>query len=198
MSTHNVKINSKNDGMALLVTLLTVTVLIAISISMLNITLKQYQLSGITFTSEIAFQAASAGMECAQYLDFLHSVYDVGATRTLVQCFGVNSTPTFPNGDDNTNTLVDSGEGQHAEYEWGNPQVCTHVSVYKFYDTSSSIPMDLPSGENMDIDRNSDGNPDPCPQGSVCTVIQSRGYNVPCTSLNTDARVVEREYTQVY
>ncbi len=65
------------------------------------------------------------------------------------------------------------------------------MSVYKFFNESASVNV-LVNGTDM---RPIDG---PCPAGSVCTVVQSRGYNVPCAQVNTSPRVVEREYTQVY
>jgi hypothetical protein len=191
------RIQTSEDGITLLITLLTMGVLLAVSASLLNITLKQYQLSGIAVASETAFQAASAGMECVQYHDFINGVFDVDAPRTPIQCFGENQNNGVPNGDDDNDTVIDSGEEQRFQFDWGAPPICTDVSIYKFFDADDDVTMILPNGENMDVDRDSDGDTDPCPAGSVCTVVQSRGYNVPCGNLDTP-RVVEREYTQVY
>jgi hypothetical protein len=173
-------IRTQNDGITLLITLLVMGVLLALSSSILNITLRQYQISGTGYSSEIAFQAAHAGMECALYYDTAMppngDKFDIGASPDSINCFGVNR---------NTNPPSSSGEEQEFDFDWGTPAVCTEFSVYKFFDAGSDIPM-----SSVGINRD-------CPMGSTCTVIKSRGYNVACG--NTDSfRVVERELTLVY
>ena len=67
------------------------------------------------------------------------------------------------------------------------------VSVYKYYSTSGTL---VRSVHGVDLG----GTGGPCPANSECTIVQSRGYNVDCATLNagTNARTVEREYTLVY
>jgi hypothetical protein len=185
---------TQQDGITLLITLLVMGVLLAVSTSILNITLKQYQLSGFAYASEMAFQAAGAGMECALYSDFVTVDFNVGAGRGAMQCF--YNPPVSDSGPDDGDGNVDSGEEQRFEFTFGTPSVCSIVSVYKFYDVSSSINV-IVNGINLRTE-GSPPTPSPCPAGSVCTVIQSRGYNVACNQINSGARVVEREYTQVY
>ncbi len=67
----------QRDGLALLITMLLMSVLLGISTSLLNVTLKQYQLSGIARSSEIAFHAANAGIECLSYHDLALAVAGV-------------------------------------------------------------------------------------------------------------------------
>lgn len=201
----NVRIQQRQDGITLLVTLLLMGVLLGVSSSLLNVTLKQYQLSGIAVTSEIAFQAANAGMECALYNDFpvspAESVFAVPSdgSEQLIQpqisCMGA----TVASEDDSNGSFIDpdpsnglavSGGEQQFEIEWGNnPEVCTIVSVYKFSDATNPVDVEV-DGVPMRATQ--------CPAGSVCTVVQSRGYNVPCGEVTSATRVVEREYTQVY
>ncbi len=190
-----------NKGFALLITILLVTVLLGISSSLLNVVLKQYQLSGISNASETAFQAANAGLECALYHDFLNypytstaSPFDVLASpgtsgEASIGCFGgvaIADSETL------TNTKS-SGEEQRFEFSWptGSASLCTKVSVYKFYSTSASVSMstvlEIPSFPGRS-----------CPQGAICTVIKSRGYNAACADITTNPRVVERELIKVY
>lgn len=204
MKTNTLRTKNRQEGVTLLVALLLVGVLLGVSTSLLNVTLKQYQLSGIALASEMAFQAANAGMECALYHDFPKSnpgKFEVPSannpdpeqtTIPLITCMGnitvsatnIDNAPY--NGDEDGKAV--SGEEQNFIFDWGSPQVCVDISVFKFYSTSTDVARWV-GGNRMSPD---------CRQNSVCTVIQSRGYNVPCAQKNTGTRVVEREYTQVY
>ncbi len=187
------------EGIALLIALLVMGVLFGISSSLLNITLKQYQLSGIAFASETAFQAANAGIECTLYHDWLSpgsSVFDVpgdGSEQTVVPqivCMN-NQIATAEPIDSDTDSKMTSGEEQLFEFDWPsgvNPAACVEISVYKFSSNTAPVPKEI-DGVSMGAD---------CGIGNVCTIIQSRGYNVECAERNTSARVVEREVTQVY
>lgn len=179
------RVTTQQDGITLLITLLLMGVLLAVSTSLLNITLKQYQLAGIAYSSEVAFQAASAGMECALYHDYISGDFGVGSERNEVECFGESSDDLEAEDDAD---LVESGNEQRFQFTWGEPEVCTEFSVYKFYDASAPVAVEV-DGVNMRAD---------CPAGATCTVVQSRGYNVACGDIVGSGRVVEREYTQVY
>lgn len=185
---------TKQNGITLLVTMLLMGVLLGISASLISITIKQFQLSGIAYESETAFQAANAGTECALYNDYINNEFALG-TRDPMTCFNSISSEDLlevPGGD----LSASSGEEQRFRFSWGAPAVCTEVSVYKFFedpvaDGNNTGPSLMVGGIDM-----RPGNP--CPEGGTCTVIQSRGYNVACANINNVARVVEREYTQVY
>lgn len=197
-------------GITLLITLLLMGVLLGVSTSLINITLKQYQLSGIALASEIAFQAANAGLECALYHDFPaagvspFAVPDDGSEQAVapnIDCMGVNASsddgsnlPNYSDANETDGKSMSGGE-QRFEFTWGSDpdaadKLCSIVSVYKFSSGGSDVPVTI---GNRDFRGG-----DPCPAGSVCTVIQARGYNVPCNQISTSPRVVEREYTQVY
>jgi hypothetical protein len=178
---------TQQDGITLLITLLLMGILLAISTSLMNITLKQYQLSGIAHASEVAFQAANAGMECALYHDHIGGAFDIGSDTSGIQCFGVAP-------DDFTSiTGIESGDAQTFTYEWSNglsgeTELCTEFTVYKFFHPTQAVSMNTVLKNEDDRD---------CPAGGLCTIIQSRGYNVGCDQLS-GPRTVEREYTQVY
>lgn len=181
--TNDMKIKSSEKGITLLVTLLLMGVLLGVSASLMSITIKQYQLSGIAYSSEIAFQAANAGMECVLYYDFPKtgvSPFDVGQPVSNKTCMNVSSPVQVAVG------TVDSNEEQKYAFSWGNPAVCSEVSIYKYYSASAPVGYTV------------NGQAKSCPQGSTCTVVQARGYNVSCADRATSLRVVEREYTQVY
>lgn len=196
----------KKEGVTLLVALLLVGVLLGISTSLLNVTLKQYQLAGIAYSSEIAFQAANAGMECVLYHDYpktgtsTFAVPGDGSEQSSQQTLtcmnggvaniaAIPNNPDYPGDGDGVRAV--SGEEQNFQFDWGvNPGVCVDVSVYKYYSTSGDL---IRSVNGVDL-----GNGDLCPANSECTIVQSRGYNVPCGQISSGAKVVEREYTLVY
>lgn len=198
---------NKQEGITLLITLLIMGVLFGISTSLLNVTMKQYQLSGIAFASETAFQAANAGIECALYHDFPNnatSTFDVPGDGTQ-QSFSpamtcMNQAPVVVQDSSNGafvdpnpgNTRAISGGEQRFQFNWpggvATPIACVEVSVYKFFSTGGNVARTV-NGVSYGAD---------CAKDTVCTILQSRGYNVPCADINASPRVVEREFTQVY
>ena len=208
------RIQNNQSGITLLITLLLMGVLLGIGATLLNITLKQLQLSSIALESEIAFQAANAGVECALYYDFVDpghpfDVFGDGkeqANAPSISCMGsplvsaaddVSSSGKADEDESSTNTKHNgkaaSGDEQRFRFEWSNR--CTEVSVYKFFEDYGKDPDDIGIEVKVNGEKMRDAE---CPEGSECTVIQSRGYNVACGDINTGRRVVEREYTQVY
>jgi hypothetical protein len=197
-------LQTKEKGITLLITLLLMGVLLGVSTSLMNITMKQYQLSGIALSSEVAFQAANAGLECILYHDFPalgdspFTVPDDGgeqAARPQVACMDGGMVQADDTRDDDADGLMKSGEEQLFEFTWGvasasSAQLCSKVSVHKFSDADNPVSVVV---EGRDYRNGSD-----CPAGSVCTVVQARGYNVACGDISSNSRVVEREYTQVY
>ncbi len=197
MRTNPIQLFKKQEGIALLVTLLLMGVLLAIGASLINITLKQYQFSGMALASETAFQVANAGMECILYHDNPKlpdaSPFDVQGDGTTVpeegsiSCMnGVVSSDIEPS---NNGTVV-SGEEQLFRFEWGSsPTVCSEISIYKFHSDSATVPVTVDGVSYRSTD---------CPIGGVCTVVKARGYNASCSDIISGIKVVEREYTQVY
>ncbi len=183
MNTH-----SSERGIALLISLLIMTVLLGVSASLLNITVKQLQFSSIGLASETSFQAANAGMECMLYHDYQGypaqpAKFDVGQASPPISCMGSPNTSVLTE----TNTPIRSE--RRYQFTWGNPSVCSDVTIYKFFDPSS--PQDMFAALRR---------PGTCAAGVTCTVIQSRGYNVACPSPgnNFPPRTIERELTQRY
>ena len=88
MKKNKVKISiNKKRGITLLVALVVVNVLLAIGLSLSNISYKSLKLSSFGVDSQYAYYAAEAGFECAQYHD------KAGAFKSPVQnkveCNGV-------------------------------------------------------------------------------------------------------------
>lgn len=179
-------------GFTVLISIVIASIVIAIALSIMGITMKQLTLAGIARESEVAFQAANAGVECIRFYDISASngdSFDVPgngteqSTRTTLSCLSgvVLNTASSSDGD----YLAASGEEQLFTWTWDSGSVCTDVSVYKFYSSSGVEDMDP-----LITDRD-------CPEGVECTVIKARGYNAPCNAISS-SRVVERELTVIY
>ncbi len=174
----------EQQGLALIIALIVGTVALAVGLSLLNVTLRQFILSGVARDSEIAFHAAYAGIECARYEDVQNNVFAVGGGDVTINCMSTDETY------DDANDNISSGEEQVYEFDWGVVNSsCTELSVYKYDATGGdeTIPGALIGGTNRT-----------CNDGNVCTVIQSRGYNVSCAERTSNIRSIEREVVIIY
>jgi len=134
-------------------------------LSILNITLKDFMLSGTVKDSEKAFVAADMGMECASYWD----------EHVLGSYFNINGNQQFTCAE---NTILANGAitiGNKRDIMINRTEgMCAKVEVYK-YNAATSV-----------------GRKKVCAPGLICTEIISKGYNSPeCTVLN-NPRTVER------
>ena len=134
-------ITTNSRGFTLLIAVITVSIVLAMGMSILNITLKQFLLSGSARDSEVAFYAADAGYECVRYWDQSTNGGKFNITNSGTQnvtCFG--------------STEVVSGFGSGAthnlQYEWTGPGgslVCTRVVLTKTSCGSGAVCTDLES-----------------------------------------------------
>jgi hypothetical protein len=185
---------SKNQnsraGFTILYATIVSGIVLAIGLSVLNITLKQFLLSSVARESEVAFHAAYAGIECLRFYDRSttdgHS-FDIGSPSANINCFG---------GTDTSPDTPASGQAQDVAYTWtaDGTAVCTEAEIYKFHDTTADAPIAQSQGGPIP---DNEVVLDECPQNAYCTVIQSRGYNAACNS-KSGPRVVEREITIEY
>jgi hypothetical protein len=181
------RMHTSEDGLTLLITLLLMGVLLAVTASLVNITLKQYQFSGISYDSEVAFQSANAGMECVLYNDWEAGEFNLSERRGRISCFNSVSSADLAGAPGGS---VSSGDERRYQFEWGTPVICTDVSIYKFYNAAVDIEMVV---DGIAIRKGQ-----PCRAGTTCTFIQARGYNVSCEDIGESPRVVEREYSVLY
>lgn len=162
-------------------------IILAIGLTLLSISLKQFKISGLAENSEKAFHAANAGVECARYWDLSSEnggKFDVvdNDSQVTIQCLGKDR-PAGGASSGNEQRIQEitwSNEGSSGD----NTELCTDVSIWKFYSEDGDEDMGngetgLPSGTV-------------CPEGVECTVIRSRGYNRACNDLGS-LKTVERE-----
>ena len=79
-------------------------------------------------------------------------------------------------------------EVHHSEYtlDWNNEERCTEVDVFKL-DAAGGDVVYSPLSFNAVT----------CPDGRICTVIFSRGYNRACSDLSS-LRTVQREIISLF
>lgn len=160
----------RQRGFTLLLSVLVIGVILSIGLAILNITLKEFILSGYARESYVSLNAADAGMECVLYWDTSSNggVFDDGAGASSVDCMGDS---------ESVNGVAVGGITTHElEFQWGSPVVCSQMTVTKYYSDSEALDM---------------GDGRTCPMGYGCTEVISRGYNRACNDLDGD-RTVER------
>lgn len=190
---------NQERGFALLMTLVVVTVVIAIGLTVLDLSTKQIRLSTNAKDSEIAFHAANAGMECARYWRRAASSAMENGQPVSPSCFGSGSTLYSNNRQELLSPRV-SGDGRVFRYDyaftWANNSRCTEVTTL----VASSTDDGTSSLNDVVIDMQLlppviDGYPEStktCGIGEKCTVVSVRGYNKPCGS-TTGYGTIQRE-----
>jgi len=177
--------NKHERGFTLFIAVLTASIILAIGISILHITLKEFILSATVRDSLMAFYAADAGMECALYWDNSEaaagSKFIPTSAAQRIQCMGDDVQQVGGGGDELVGGAA-YGSTESFQMQWGTPSVCARVSVTKYHNASN--PIALPDGST-------------CAAGLVCTIAESKGYNRDCSNL-TDARAVERALRSRY
>ena len=171
-------------GFALLLTLIVVSVALAIGLTLLDNTLKQIVISGSSRDSERAFHAAYAGIECGEYYFKQNTVRTAlisGTIPSLDTCLGT----VAANKTTNSNPAVNVYEANY-EIAWneGSESFCTEIDVFVF--DASAGQVTYTSGPFQYYNQNT------CPEGAMCTVIFSRGYNRSCSDIGT-VRTIQRE-----
>lgn len=178
-------------GFALLLSIIISSVVLAIGLVLVNVTLKQLSLSTSARESETAFHMASAGLECARYYRGQESSQAplASGSTALMPCLG-NDNPSTPS--DNSSQLSDptarwyvydfafEAEEEYAGFDGHYVEVTMHVVF---------------TGANTE-------NPDyggaigvkECQANSACTAIFARGYNRPQADLDS-IYAVQRELT---
>lgn len=183
-------------GFALLITLLVISVVIAVMLAIVELSLKQLALSVNSTGSEIAFQAANAGLECARFIRRSQSIkFETTPFDTMkFQCFGKNKSPVVSNVDVATNQVnpLTGGTGTVYRYQvdldWGGGTGarCSEVDMV-------AIVMDITSPANgvlgsagantlRNIFPNYTSDTKACSPGSRCTIASVIGYNSSCAN----------------
>ncbi len=176
-----------------MITLVVVSVVLAIGLSLLFVTTKQYLLAVTAIESEKSFQSAQIGLECMRYhrgqpATRSQLLKEDGATPPALACAGVNSS----NLAQSTTIYNDSGRLLYNyRYQYtidGN--LCAEPSLYiaDLREATVDLEYDV-TGEGLGTIE--------CTAGTICTVVFARGYNRPCDQLDS-IFTIQREITIQY
>lgn len=190
------------SGFALLLSIIVVGVVLSIGLSILELSIKQVQLSSNARESEVAFHAANAGMECARYWRRERSAEMETGQDIDPQCFGesVGTISGTEISDGNPTGMNMSGDGEVFQYEyeftWGDRRRgCTVINTVIASTSPLGTGLTL-SDMNLIIagypEDPVNGYEKVCEPGSRCTTISVQGYNRPCSS-RTGFGSVQRE-----
>lgn len=194
----------QNNGFALLLAIIISSVVIAIGIAILHISVSQINLASSARESEIAFQTASAGIDCLTYWrSTTTGVFEQSSNTTspvvpTIKCFNktvkVGDTGVSAVRKANHNSSGDKGQVYLYTYQFdfGAAQNCLITNLYVM---QSSDTDDL----QFDFSAfNADAGDKTCKKGNVCNVLISDGYNRSCTTLSSSIFSVQRELTQQF
>ncbi len=195
---HTKFVSQKNkNGFALLLAIIISSVVLAIGVSLLHLSVSQINLSSNARESEIAFQAAHAGMDCLWYWRyssttvFAFTEADAGSAAPPLTCFQKNGMSTS-----HTQPAVTSGVGVvdvfEYTFDWKSMDRCSVVSMYILQPESpSDMTLDL-TAINEGIGTNGIKT---CDADGTCTVIVSKGYNRKCSDVGSSIFTIQRELT---
>lgn len=172
----------KKQGFALLITLIIVSVVLAVGLSLLEITLKQISLSTTARDSEVSFHAANAASECA--------IYSRLSVDVLAGIPGTISFDCFEQSINAADVQTGVTHQYSVEFDWnnGSKDLCSQIDMFI---------IDAQGGEFTANFTSQGLNNYTCENGNVCTVAFSRGFNRACSELDS-LRTVQRELTITY
>jgi Tfp pilus assembly protein PilX len=187
--------NKHNQGFALLMALVVVSVVISISLSVLDLTIKQLRLSTNSKDSEVAFSAANAGLECARYWREVNDTEIEAGQNINPTCFGISAGTVSRT---NLSSFLSSG-GTAYQYEMNftwNPIAgsnrCSRINILVVNSTNSSATIfngistflpGYPGGASATKS---------CEAGGRCTTISVQGFNRSCATVGSEG-TVQRE-----
>lgn len=120
-------IRETNKGVTLLVAIITINILLAIGLSLSNLSYKSLKVSSSGRETQRAYYAAEAGFECAQYWDKSGEFTSEGS-QASISCNGQDLTINS-----SSFTSVEYGSGRQYEFtiDFMGGEYCAHLIVMK-------------------------------------------------------------------
>lgn len=168
----------KQKGFTILFAVLVSSIVLALGLGIVAITMKEVQLSGTGRDSQLAFYAADSGAECAFYWDLKGDYFATSSPWAL----GVNQSDMKCN-----NQIIFTNNG------WTEVGSSGSATTTFWFTMASANSFDITNSSNPNISK-------PCTKvqvgkynvgGEIKTTIDARGYN---TCDTTNARRLERGY----
>ena len=195
----------KNSGIALLMTVMVLSVVLSVTLAIVELTLQQLALSVDSRDSEVAFHAANAGLECARYTRRNASTTFEGGSGIggpiSMECFGLppsNMSRPAASGVEIMSGATAPATGKVREYKkqltWSGNR-CSEMDILVMLpDPTVDLVIKAPSGGHLNTVFPSYPTPSKrCESGGVCTIISVSGYNVPCGAGTTAEGTLKRQ-----
>lgn len=151
------KIKKEEGGFVIFIALITSTLILAISIGVLSISLKDYIFSGYTISSTQAFYAADSGLDCAVYYLTKVGLFPVPDATNPVSSFSASEKADYASqikcgGEDAANNLdvVSSQSGNRISYTTTfklKQNLCAEITVINSLDTNGTPANDADDKE---------------------------------------------------
>lgn len=179
--------NKTKNGFALYLTLMIVSIVIAVTLSIVELSMQQLKLSVGSKDAEIAFQATSAGAEClARITRSASTTINSGADLSF-NCFGVN-TPTFSRGGVNALSSTDptNTHRYQGEFSWLGDTRCTAFDLIVI--NAENVAVDITIGVSNSLKNviaNYPNDTKTCNPGGICRILAVSGFNKACSERNS-------------
>lgn len=192
------KIKNKK-GFALMLTLIVLSVVIAVTLSLVELSIKKLQLSIDTRDSEQVFHAATTAMECGMYLRNRNpdAFIDWTAGRSSaprLNCFGLNLLPDTVQDRSGNNSI---GLYSRFNYSIPNVNIGGNEPNYLYIEVHILNAQTL-TGASMSRSGISSLGPVTCARGSVCTVVIARAYNRATAPVSGGGPEIMRELSAIF
>jgi len=190
---------SSQGGFALLITILTVGVVVSATLAIVELSRMQLKLSVDSRDAEIAFSAANAAKECAQYMRTTASSTISNGGQIRVNCLdyssNIRAATTLGFG---VGTSIGSNGDNVFRYTYDIPweasglSRCSMIDMIVVYATTKTITIGTGANTLQRVVSNYRSPTMTCRQGSQCTIIAASGYNTNCGNKNSPG-VLKRE-----
>lgn len=217
---HTIFTNKNTKGFALLLSIILSSVVLAIGLSILRISVSQLQLSATARESEVAIHTSQSLNECLTYWrreyvdDFkdnqgrttVGSIYSsVPSSVSSITCMGAspyteNHNPVGERKHDVVAVYTDGYVVRHYyTFQWDSDEndgpFCSDGELYFMVPEKdvNNVPKSFTHDFGTSVGTNGDGIK--LCDSDYCGVIVTRGYNRPCDELATSIFTVQRELT---
>ncbi len=187
----------QQSGFALLITILVLSVVVSVTLAIVELSLKQLKLSVDSTDSEIAFHAANAGLECAQFSRREESNnFETGAA-VQINCFGSNTSVSASSlGTMPISPALDANRQAYRyrhNITWGTtPNVrCSSIDIFTMVATST-FTVGTASTSLSNYINGYETSTKTCAAGERCTIMSVIGYSSACNATSTPG-VLKRE-----
>ncbi|MBY0538637.1 hypothetical protein K2P47_04555 [Patescibacteria group bacterium] len=192
-----IKQHNQQSGFALLITILVLSVVVAVTLAIVELSLKQLKLSVDSTDSEIAFHAANAGLECARYVRRVRSSDFERGNNVSINCFGITNSVS----PESSLGFATSGVGpngavyryQH-DIEWGTAPAtrCTSMDIIVIVATSTVTIGGSGAATLRTRINGYESDEKVCSAGESCTIMSVVGYSSACSAI-ANPGVLKRE-----